>query len=856
MGANLHRRRSGCRCLRYSEDPLRTTETARTTLCFNTEALKHIVPPDYEKFQVEPAWWRLNISLAEGTRRLAQNTIESCKPLHSKTLALLAIPTGLCLWSAATPGVDEAAFQRAVRPVIAKNCVACHNEALASGGVNLVPYTSPASVATDRLAWEKILQKLRSGEMPPKGAPRPTLAATDAFVHFFDAEWEKADRNTAPDPGRVTARRLNRTEYSNTVRDLLGLEFRAEEDFPTDDLGEGFDNIADVLSISPLLMEKYVAAAEKIAARAVGNVTLPEPVTASYEAKEHNLTRIDVDTIEATHHIDFDGDYDLTIGLPGARSKTAKPVQLALWMDGKLLHQEPVETKPSDLVYFSPFSDARFRLTLPEGQHTFRVGFLDDDFVATLPEKNYYTQSKNKYPGSITFSGPFASKTENLSRKRIFTCDPNTGAVCTERVVNALARRAYRRPVTKAETASLMKLVALAKSNGEAPEQGVQLALQAILVSPNFLFRIERDPFSSDPAKVHRITDLELASRLSYFLWSSTPDENLLSTAEANKLHTPAVLDAQVKRMLADPKSAALADNFAGQWLEIRNLDSIKPDPDKFLLWGPELKNAMKSETSLFVDYILKNNRPMSDFLDARYTFLNERLAKFYGISGVTGPEFRRVQLATNQRGGILAQASVLTVSSYPTRTSPTIRGKYVLNNILGSPPPPPPPDVPALDASKVGSEVSLRKQLEEHRSNPVCASCHSKMDVLGFGLDNYNAIGKWRTQDGKFPIEAGGTLPGGKEFHTPAELRTILVSELPEFAHCLTEKMMTYALGRGIQPYDRPTVRAIDERLKANNYPFQDLIFETIHSLPFQSRRAEIVTTKLAPALKETAHR
>lgn len=752
--------------------------------------------------------------------------------------------------------VDAAEFDRTVRPVIAKNCVACHNDSLSSGGVSLVPFTKSSTVSEHRAAWEKILQKIRSGEMPPPGVPRPPQPAVDAVVHYLEGEFEKADRNIKPDPGRVTARRLNRTEYSNTIRDLLGIEFRADEDFPTDDLGEGFDNIADVLSISPFLMEKYVAAAEKIAARAIGNVPLPKPVTAAYESNAHNIRRIDVSTVEATHRVDFDGEYDILIGMPGTRAQDAKPVQLGFWMDGKLIHQVQVETKPSNLVYFSPFSDVTFRLPLPEGEHTFRVAFMNDGFIATLPEKDYYRSKKNKYPGSITFTGPFASNRERASRKKILVCDPKSGQACVTKIASTLARRAYRRPVTKAETASLMRLVALSKQNGDGIEQGIQLALQAMLVSPNFLFRIEHDADPTDPAKIHRVSDLELASRLSYFLWSSTPDEELLQLAETRKLHDPAILDAQVKRMLADQRSSALAENFAGQWLEIRNLDSIKPDPDRYLAWGPELKNAMKTETRLFFDHVLRENCPISDFLDARYTFLNDRLAKFYGIPGITGAEFRQVELATDQRGGILTHASVLTVSSYPTRTSPTIRGKYVLNNILGTPPPPPPPDVPALDASKVGSEVSLRKQLEEHRNNPACASCHAKMDVLGFGLENYNGIGKWRTRDGKFPIDSGGTLPGGKSFVTPAEMRSILRSQLPDFARCVTEKMMVYALGRGLQPYDRPAVNAIDTKLKANDYRFQDLIYETVHSLPFHSRRGEFVTMKKDANLKETAKR
>ncbi len=751
---------------------------------------------------------------------------------------------------------DPAAFDRDVKPIISKTCVACHNAGLQSGGVNLMEFTSAATVASNRPAWEKILQKVRTGEMPPKGIPRPPQPKMDAMVGYLEGEFDKADRNAKPDPGRVTVRRLNRTEYSNSVRDILGVDFRAaEEEFPTDDLGEGFDNLADVLSISPLLLEKYVAAAESIAARATGHVTLPKPITSQYDANSHNLERIDVDTIQATHRLDFDADYDVLIGMPGERAKDAAPVKLGFWMDGKLLQQVEVETKPSSLVYFSPFSETHFRLFLPAGEHLFRVAFLDDKYVATLPESSYFSTKSNKYPGSVTFSGPFPTKHESESRKRLFSCNPEENG-CAAKILTGLARRFYRRPATDAEIAQIMKIAALARKNGETAEGSVEVALEAILVSPNFLFRVEHDPNPTDSIAVHKVSDLELATRLSYFLWSSTPDDELLRVAEQKKLHEPAVLEAQVKRMLGDPHSNALVDNFVGQWLELRNLDSVRPDQDKFLSWGPELKESMKMETKLFVENILRENRPLPEMLNARYTYLNERLAKFYGINGVTGPEFRRVDLTSDERGGILTQASVLTVSSYPTRTSPTIRGKYILNNVLGTPPPPPPPDVPALDASKVGSEVSLRSQLSEHRSNPVCASCHSKMDVLGFGLENYNGIGKWRTMDGKFPIDTSGTLPGGKSFVTAQEMRGILAGQTQEFARCVTEKMMIYALGRGLQAYDRPTVNGIITKLRPEQYPFQSLIYEIVRSLPFQSRRGEFVTKREEPKTKETASR
>lgn len=761
---------------------------------------------------------------------------------------------------AAPPPDAKTVFDKTVQPMLAKNCAPCHNDRNASGGLNIAPFAVPASVAEHRDGWERIIQKIQSGEMPPKGIPRPPDSQIHEMVSFLEGEFDRADRALKPDPGRVTAKRLNRNEYTNTIRDLLAVDFRADRDFPTDDSGYGFDNIGDVLTISPVLMDKYLDAAETIASRALGADPLPKkPLEVEYATKDKNLRRLDPMTVEATHRVNWDAEYLVIIGLPGERPADAKPVTMGFWMDGKLIHSMEVETKPSKLVYFNPYSEAEFRVVLPEGDHVFRAGFIGDDFVQTLKPEEYYSNKKNKSLNMMKFVGPFPAKIEKASRKKILICDPGTGPACADKIVSSLARRAYRRPVTRAEVLALTKFIALAKKEGLSDEQGIQLAIRAMLVSPNFLFRIERDPNPTDPAKVHKISEVELASRLSYFLWSSMPDEELLTLAVTGKLRTPGVMEAQVKRMLADPKAAALSDNFAGQWLEIRNLDSVKPDPQKFPAWGPELRDAMRTETRLFFESILKENRPMSEFLDAKYTFLNERLAKHYGIDGVKGPDFRRVDLTTNQRGGILTHASVLTVSSYPTRTSPVIRGKYVLQNILGTPPPPPPPDVPSLDEEKVGTAASLRKRMEEHRTNPVCASCHNRMDVLGFGLENYDGIGQWRTMDGKFPVDATGTLPTGKSFANPAEMNVLLKDSLPEFARCLTEKMMTYALGRGIERYDRSTVKETTRKLSANGYRLQDLILEVTQSLPFQSRRGETVRSQNSPASvkpKEIAQR
>jgi hypothetical protein len=754
---------------------------------------------------------------------------------------------------ALAPAADLPTFEKTVTPVFSSTCTPCHNESLASGNLDIAAFTKSASLTENREGWDAILRKVRAGEMPPKGIPRP--AGLDAAIQYLSGEFEKADRNIKPDPGRVTARRLNRAEYTNTIRDLLGVEFRAEKSFPTDDLGNGFDNIGDVLTISPVLMEKYLAAAGRIAARAVAADPLPKPLEIQYHNKDKRIRRVDFSTIEATGRIEFDGEYTVRFGLPGERAADAKPVTLGFWMDGKLLQTMEVQTKPSGLVYFNPYSEEQMRLFLPEGEHVFRAGFINDDFVSGMTLKQAYDSKKNKYLDSITFVGPYAPKTEPASRKKIFLCDPASGPVCVDRILTNLAHHAWRRPVTKTEVASLTKFVALAKASGQNTEQGIQLALQAMLVSPHFLFRIEHDPNPNDPTRVHPLTDVELASRLSYFLWSSMPDDELLTLAEAGKLHSPDVLDAQVKRMLADPRSAAIADNFAGQWLELRNLDTVKPDPQKFPDWSPELRDAMRTETRLFFDHMLRENRPMGEFLDARYTFLNEPLAKHYGIEGVKGPEFRRVDLTTEQRGGILSHASVLTVSSYPTRTSVVIRGKYILDNILGSPIPPPPPDVPQLDEASVGATASLRQQMEKHRANATCAGCHNKMDGLGFGLENYDGIGKWRTLDGKFPVDATGVLPNGRTFSTPAEMRTELKSQLPQFARRVVEKMLTYSLGRGLGPSDNRTVDAITRRLEANGYPFQTLVFEIVRSFPFQSRRGEL-STQVATKPKEIAQK
>jgi hypothetical protein len=700
------------------------------------------------------------------------------------------------------------------------------------------------SLTSHRESWDKILQRLRVGDMPPSGAARPAVADLAAMAGYIEGAFERADAAVKPDPGRMTAHRLNRNEYTNTIRDLLGVHFRADKYFPADDSGDGFDNMADALTVSPLLMERYFAAAEQIARWAISTEIPVKPIEADYRARDRKIRRIDRSTIEADHRVEFAGEYVIRFGLPGERppidGRDAAPVTLGFWMNGTLLTTKVVQTKPSGLVYFDPYSEEEIRLHLTEGDHVFRVGFIGDEFIRTLPNEASYDRRKNKFLDSIVFVGPYRSPVAKTSRTKILSCDPASGRACVERIVSGLARRAYRRPPTRSEVDNLLRFVELARKDGQSAEQGVQLAIQAMLVSPHFLFRIERDPDPRNPELVHEVSPFELASRISYFLWSSMPDEELLALAESGRLRDVTVLDAQVDRMLADPRAAAFAANFAGQWLETRNLDVVKPDPDTFKEWSAELRDAMKLETTMFFEHVLRENRTIGDFLNADYTFLNDRLAAHYGIAGVTGPEFRKVTLATDRRGGVLSQAGVLTVSSYPTRTSAVIRGKYVLQNILGMPPPPPPGDVPLLAESAGDGTRSMREQLQVHRRNPSCAACHRNMDPLGFGLENYDAIGRWRDMDGAFRIDASGALPDGQRFGTAAEMRALLVSQLPQFSRNLTSRMMTYALRRGLERYDRRTVESVHRAVAADGYRLRTIVYQIVKSLPFQARRGE----------------
>jgi hypothetical protein len=772
---------------------------------------------------------------------------------------------------------------------VQKSCVGCHNATVKSGDVDLKALQTEKTFAEDREIWEKVVEKLETGKMPPPGTPRPPVATTAAITGWLQSEFARQDRMVKPDAGRVTARRLNRAEYNNTIRDLLGIDLRPADNFPADTAAYGFDNNSDALILSPALLENYVDGAERAVRTALFGPERRKPSVVHYSAPVRindsrgrsslpkDLFNYDLTGLSTLHSAHFihrfpvDAEYSFRLVLNGHRPNQSEPAHPALFIDGKMIKEFEVDA--TDLE--GQIVELRTRVTA--GEHLLSATYLrpyhglppsyngpepskrpPEPLISArgkLTEKDIETLRKygtriktdsvekrvdNRYE-SIDVGGPFnqvtAASPESL--RKIYVCGQHTPA-CARTILTSFASRAYRRPATSQEVEQLLGFVTLARKQGDSFEEGIATALEAALVSPNFLYRIERDQPAPPGRSFVPVGQYELASRLSYFLWSSAPDAELLRVAGQGRLRQQTVLTAQVKRMLLDKKSFALVENFAGQWLQFKNIDVVRPDLERFPAFDEGLRQAMRRETELFIDNIFRNDGSVLELLDAHYTFLNERLARFYGIAGVSGPDFRRVDVSGTPRGGgILAQASVLTASSYSTRTSPVLRGKWILENLLNAPPPAPPADVPPLDASNVGQSGTLRQQMEEHRKNPACASCHSRMDPLGFGLENFNAIGAWRTEEGKFPVDASGTLPDGRSFQTPAELKAILKADRDPFVRCLTEKLMTYALGRGLERYDRPVVTEIAAKLPARDYKFSQLVLEIVNSLPFQMRRA-----------------
>ncbi len=740
----------------------------------------------------------------------------------------------------------EAEFRQHVQPVLNRYCVMCHNARLKTAGVALDGLVSAGTIAGQPGLWEKVLHKVRSGEMPPPGLPKPSPERSQTMVSWISAALDR-EAESHPDPGRVTVHRLNRAEYDNAIRDLLAIDFQPAADFPADDSGYGFDNVADVLSLPPVLMEKYLAAAGKAAKVALGRVhyepllrrlevprdgsqTQPWQIQGNSRSRTVMLTRSEFPA---------DAEYLLRLRLRGAPGATGKDT-LEFRIDGLLVHTSPVAFETSDED--EKFRRREFRLPVRAGKHELQVRVLIEDWqepaagagTPEKPAKDTITVDWVEIAGPYNVKAPGSSD----SRRLLLSCTVRSRKACATQILTRVARRAWRRPVTAAESARLLEFYRMGRAGTHEYEGGIELGLKAILVSPHFLFRIERDPPGSAPGSVVLLGDLALASRLSFFLWSSVPDEELLALAEKGQLRRPGILQNQVRRMLRNPKSVALTENFAGQWLHLRNLVTWRPARNLFPDVDDSLRNAMRREAELFFESVVREDRSVLDFLDARDTFLNDRLAQHYGIDGVRGAEFRRVQLAGTERGGVLTMAGILAVTSYPTRTSPVIRGKWVLENLLGSAPPPPPPGVPPLEEAAIGKTVTVRQQMEAHRSNPACASCHARMDPIGFALENYDAAGKWRTSEGGFPVDAGGKLPSGQAFANAAELKQILRTHPEEFLLSFTEKLMTYALGRGIERTDKPAVRAIVRNAAADDYKFTSILKGIVESVLFQMRR------------------
>ena len=744
--------------------------------------------------------------------------------------AWLAGPARSAVPEADKAAGEMAAYREQIQPLLVTHCQKCHSGAEPKGELNLEGFLTRGSVVPDRQTWEKISEKLHAREMPPEEEAQPTFEQRDRITGWIDAGLAKFDCGQERDPGRVTMRRLNRYEYNNTIRDLVGIDFQPADDFPSDDVGYGFDNIGDVLSMPPILLEKYLAAAQKIAERALGTEQV-NLVTGEITGGQiiEGGARILPSKLEVRTKVRFfgEGDYMFRVRAYGEQAGP-EPARMELYLDDKLLRTFDVHAVQSDPQLYEAW------LTSKGGQHTLSVVFVNDYYEPDRPSPN----DRNLVIRDLELMGPYPP-----TYKRIIAREhsPEDKMLLAREVINGFMLRAFRRPPTAGEVDRLLKLVELAGRDGENFNMAIGLAVQAMLVSPHFLFRVEVDPQPNEPTAVRMISDWELASRLSYFLWSSMPDDELFACARLGTLRKTDNLQHQIKRMLADPKARALVENFAGQWLQLRNLKIATPDKLQYPAFDEPLRRAMQKETELFFTAIVTEDRSVLDFIDANYTFVNERLARHYGIADVKGDEFRRVTLVGDQRGGVLTQASVLTVTSNPTRTSPVKRGKWVLENLLGTPPPPPPAEVPPLaEAPEAQLTGSLRERMEQHRSKADCAICHNRMDPLGFGLENYNGIGGWRVEDGKFKIDPSGVLPNGQSFAGPRELKGILKLRQDDFVRCLAEKMLTYGLGRGVEYSDKCTVAEIAKAMKQQDFKFSSLILAIVESDPFQKRRGK----------------
>jgi mono/diheme cytochrome c family protein len=761
--------------------------------------------------------------------------------------------------------------------VIGKYCVTCHNAKLQTAGLVLDP-ASVTNAPAGAERWEKVIRKLRAKTMPPPGVPRPDPATYDALAGYLETELDRAAA-AKPNPGKLPLlHRLSRTEYQNAIRDLLAVEALPKEmDYslllPPDNSNSGFDNLADLLFVSPTAMESYLGAAEKISRLAVGDPAAP-PLVNIYRVPDEQPQNVRVDGLPfgtrgglAVHsYFPADGEYSIKVTFVG---RSEQPEQVELTVDGERaqLMASAVRQAARGAKKAAPNAAAakdndddpdaapgygagrrpiEFRVPVKAGPRLIGVAFIEKDEVRDeeVLRPRLRGAGAEIGVGVVTISGPYNAKGpgNTLSRRRIFVCRPASASEeepCARRIVSTLERRAYRRPVTANDVETLMPFYTAGKTEGGF-DLGIQRAIQRLLVSPQFLFRIERDPSNAAPGTAHPVSDLELASRLSFFLWSSIPDDQLLDLASQGKLRQRGTLQQQVDRMLADSRSTSLVTNFAEQWLYLRDIENKRPNEALFADFDESLRDAFRKETDLFLDSVLRGNHSVLDLLSANYTFVNERLAKHYGIPNVHGSDFRRVTFpADSPRGGLLGQGSILTITSYANRTSPVSRGKWVLENLLSAAPPPPPPDVPALktEGKDSGKTLTMRDAMIQHRANPACAGCHSRMDPIGFAMENFDGIGRWRDQDAGNPIDASGIFPGGEKFDGMAGLKASLLSHPEEFVSTITEKLMMYGVGRNVQYYDRPAIRAIIKQAARNNYTFASLVLGVVESAPFQMR-------------------
>lgn len=765
------------------------------------------------------------------------------------------------------------------RAVLDQYCVTCHNERARTAEL-LLDTADVENIGEGPELWEKVVKKLRTGAMPPAGMPRPDESTYESLATYLETALDRAAAAN-PNPGRPVLHRLNRVEYTNAVRDLLAVDIDGETLLPADDSRYGFDNIGDVLTVSPLLMERYLAAARKISRLAVGDPDVL-PVFETYNVPKYFVQddRMNEDLpfgsrggIAVRHHFPLDGEYLIKVRLAkNSRDYIrglGEPHHLDIRLDGVRVKRFTIGGEnygrsagifssaamgdPEQEVYERTADEIlEVRFVAEAGPRLVGVAFLKETSVPEgplLPRMTQYDllQYKGGAPGvaSISIGGPYNAKGmgETPSRRKIFGCRPKAvkeEEPCAREILSTLARRAYRRPLTEEDIQTLLGFYRAGLSNGGF-EAGIRRALARMLVGPEFLFRVELDPENVAPDTAYRISDLELASRLSFFLWSSIPDDQLLDLAEGGKLKDPVILEQEVRRLLGDWRSKALVSNFGGQWLQLRSLRSVSPDPETFPYFDDNLREAFRQETKLFLESLLREDRSVLDLLNADHTFVNERLARHYGIPNVYGSHFRRVKLEQVERRGLLGKGSILTVTSYANRTSPVLRGKWVLDHILGTPPAPPPANIPDLvESDKDGKALSMREAMEQHRANPVCATCHSQMDPLGFALENFDGTGTWRTTDADAPIDSSGVLPDGTLFQGPAGLQKVLLeSKKEEFITTVTDKLLTYALGRGVESYDAPAIRSIIREAAPNDYRWSSLILGIVNSTPFQMRRS-----------------